>query len=598
MITTTLVEKTKEKLNIIYTVIINIILLIIYNTLSCYILNLVNIPITLFSLSILNLLTGIICLIVILKNKKIQKYYIKIKDIVITIIFLVITIGTAFINFQGTDRIKYISMDERIHYIAARQFSENTTLSNKWENSPVSRQFMPISYVNTGIIFKTISPFVTQVNMYHFYIGFEILIYFLSGMMFYLIINKIANTKLKTIIALIFSIFYIIGYPFNAMISGFEYLCVGILITTTIIYFMQEIYIRKDIKNIYKIIIMFLLNFGLIFSYCLFCPFVYLAELVYMIIISKKQYKGMIIPIILTLVLPGIIGVTYLLLPQLIANNGNTGISLEGWTYKNYWSNFILFIPFTIYLIYSDIKNKNKESIFIYCMSVFLIIYIGILFVGMKLNMCSSYYLYKNYNILWIVLIILHIKGMIKLTSTYLNKPQKKNVYPNSYIITLVLLVCYTLIYIVTFLYSILYLPVSVQRNLKREESIKDIMEIFSYNYTIATHKSSYLSKEQIEIIEYFNENIRKDYNNTLFIIRNSQMVWIYSLTGYKTLKDFEDLEEYSMHIQKCMNGEYEYLAYFYNEGNDEFIKNMLKNLENITVYENAAGKIVKIEGK
>ena len=89
---------------------------------------------------------------------------------------------------------------------------------------------------------------------------------------------KTINTK---IIAIIFGVIYVLGYPLNAWISGFHYLMLGILYVQTILYIVKE---REDINFDYTLITMLLLNFGLILSYSLFCPFVYLAQFIYYII--------------------------------------------------------------------------------------------------------------------------------------------------------------------------------------------------------------------------------------------------------------------------------------------------------------------------
>ena len=97
-----IVPKSKEKLNIIKTITITLIALFAYNTFICYILNFINIPITLISLSIVNFIISVLLICKIIKSKEIQKYEIMKKDIVSTIVILSIIIITIFIYvFSG-----------------------------------------------------------------------------------------------------------------------------------------------------------------------------------------------------------------------------------------------------------------------------------------------------------------------------------------------------------------------------------------------------------------------------------------------------------------------------------------------------------------
>ena len=152
-----LVEKSKEKIEIIKTLAITGVLILAYNCFAWYILNLANIPITLLNLSIVNLVVSLIILCKIIKDKTIQRYKVKKRNITIVMLMLLVlvTLIVTYQNFGKLTRIRYVSMDAREHYKAAREFSENEFLSNKAvENNTTSKELMPMGYTNAGIIFK------------------------------------------------------------------------------------------------------------------------------------------------------------------------------------------------------------------------------------------------------------------------------------------------------------------------------------------------------------------------------------------------------------------------------------------------------------
>lgn len=105
------------------------------------------------------------------------------------------------------------------------------------------------------------------------------------------------------------------------MICGFFYLGLGIAIINAIILIINK---TKDVLNTKTIVmILFLLNLGLFFTYYLFIPFVYLAEFIYFIMVNKQKNKKiltkrLIVFIAITLMLPCILGFEFNVLQGMI----------------------------------------------------------------------------------------------------------------------------------------------------------------------------------------------------------------------------------------------------------------------------------------
>lgn len=122
LIETIMIKKSDEKLNVFSQVIITTILLSCYNMLICYIFNLVKLPITLFTLSIANVIIIIIEIIKMLKDKQIQKYYLDKKDIIFILIVLSVIVPIACKQYGNMDSIKYYTTDVTAHYNASKLF--------------------------------------------------------------------------------------------------------------------------------------------------------------------------------------------------------------------------------------------------------------------------------------------------------------------------------------------------------------------------------------------------------------------------------------------------------------------------------------------
>lgn len=567
---TILLKKTEEKLEIIKAITINSVLLLAYNTFLCYILNLINIPITLIILLIINFIISMLIMISIIKNKKIQKYTISKTNVAVMILIIIATTIIINVNFADLTKIRYISMDSREHYKAGREFSEITSLFKKAEsNTTTNSSFMPGAYTNVGIIFKTLNPYIGTVELYKAYIMFEAFIYLLIGIVFYMLLEKYCNNINKKIITIIFGMIYLLGYPLNAWISGFHYLMLGILYVQTILYIVKE---SKSINFDCTLITMFLLNFGLILSYSLFCPFVYLAQFIYFIYkyTKHKNKIKLFLQTLVTLILPGIIGVTYLLFPTIGKIGGY--IALEGWLYKNLWSNFILFMPLTICYIYTNIKSKKIT--FDNIMFVFLLAFMSILFIGTKIGKCSEYYFYKNYYIFWPLIIYSSTKGMIELLKETKTK----------FIVNI-----YTSIYLVLFLVSIYYNKTYV--SWERNDSLNATMEIFTFNKTmIEAKKAEFIRYEELELLKETEKIIKDNWqreNDILLVTDPNEEAWIQSLTGYKNI--LYNNKEYA--IKNLQEENYKYIVTFESKNTYKNIEQYIKKENMKIIYQNEERK-------
>lgn len=569
-ILTILLKKTDKKLEIIKAVTINFVLLLAYNTFVCYILNLINIPITLIILSVINFIITIPLIINIIKTKKIQKYTISKTNIVVIILLMIVTAIIININFGNLTKIRYVSMDSREHYKAGREFSEITNLFKKnGPNVTTHSGFMPGAYTNVGIIFKILNPYIGTVELYKAYIIFEASVYLLIGIVFYMLLEKYCKNINTKIISIIFGIIYVLGYPLNAWVSGFHYLMLGILYVQTTLYIVKE---KEDINLGSALITTFLLNFGLILSYSLFCPFVYFAQFIYYIYkyAKHKNKIKLFLQIILALILPGIIGVTYLIVPSI----GKVGgyIALEGWLYKNLWSNFIYFIPFTIYYIYTNIKNRKLE--FDNIMFALLLIFILVLFIGTKTGKCSEYYFYKNYFIFWILIIYSSTKGMIELL--------KEN--KTKFIVNI-----YTIIYLVIFVSSIYYNKTYVTS--KRNDSLNTTMEIFTFNKTmIEAKEADFMKQKELELLKETEKIIKDNWqreNDILLVTNPNEERWIQSLTGYVNV--LYDDKEYA--IKNLEKESYKYIVTFERKITYADIQQYIKKENMKIIYQNEERK-------
>lgn len=564
------IKKTEKRMEIVKSIIINIILLYAYNAFIVYMLNLIKISTTLNILIVVNSIVSIILIIKIYKDKEIQKYELKKANLVIVSLFIVITAIICITNWTTKFNIKYVVGDSIIHYRAAREFCDNSTLT---------KDFMFATYINDGIAFKIFKCFIGTINLYKIYLILEAIIFVLVGTLMYFLGAKYAKSNTGKVITGALAIAYLLGYPLNSWITGFHYLTTGILFVTAILYVIDNCF-EKENSFLYALTLMFFFNFGLMFSYCLFAIFTFVFEFIYFaykFLIKEKSIKKWLLLIVITMLFVGIAGVTYMILPK---QDGIEALKLEGYIYKSIWSNFILFIPFTVYYVVKSIKNKQYTVDIVAIITIVVIIVFE--FIAYNNNLCSEYYLYKVFYALWTIMAFTNIKGI----NEALNKDKEHKI------------ICCTivLLYIIILLLNMFLVKVAQRKN--RQDSIKNIFEIYSFNVTMMQHIGIEVTNEEQNLYKEFEKIVNNEwkYNEEkpiLVLTGKLQENWIYSLTGHKNDIMFKEKNI----LQKIENKNYVYIIAVNNSGNEEYQNKIGENDYNI-VYEDEKGKIYQRVGE
>ena len=488
-----LLHKTNKKERVILWITLFAVSIICYNVFICLMFKIINIQCSLVNLSIINILIIILGIAKIIKDKKIQKYYIHIQDIIIPIILLLIILGVAYKHFGYPPEIKYKITDSATHYRTAMEFYQKQELLQSHSNTDIMNLFnlsslMPASYVNIGIAFNISSYFIQEDNFYIIYILYDICMLYLAALLMYILLTmrKTQNKKM-CIISAILAIIYALGYPLNSMQSGFSYLSIGLNIILAILITINLLKLNK-LKNPYIIAILSLLNFGIFFSYYLFVPIIYLAEFIWLLREYKKKENKIIniksiSTILITLVVPAIYGIYYFVLIDIIQGNiaQFTKISTPGDVYTNYISNFILFIPLIIMYI---IHNIHKNKIEVWAILV-IIAFTIIAYIAKICGIVSEYYLMKLYYIAWIFAIIATYKEI----DHYRHKTK---------IITTI-----GIIYIILLVISLNF------QNLK----ISSLYDIYKTNLE-NTNEANLITDSQKELVKYYKNNLQSQENN------------------------------------------------------------------------------------
>lgn len=555
-------KKTEKRIDIIPIMILTFLCILSYQTFICWMFSIFHIAIQLIPLTITNI-GVIIGLGIAIKKKGVQTFVLTKTDTILTGIVILLVAFILHKDIENLENIRYFSTDASIHYIAAREFYENEQMLNKTENTETATQMMPIAYVNVGILFKAFAPIIGEMNLYKIFLLLDSTIFCFTGILFYYILKRTIQNKWHLLLAASLTIIYLIGYPLNNLLSGFYYLGIGCLFINAILYYMT----LQDKKTGMTRMILFLLNTGLILSYALFAPVVYLSIFLYDAYKNKRKYHKLwnrewLFDTIITLILPGLIGVIFLLLPNIETVKY---IAQEGYIYKNLWNNIVFFLPFAIYFLIKQIKEKTIDYAVLYFSM--LICYMLLLYIGTKVNMVSNYYFYKNAYILWAILLLYFFYGMQTLLKKY---PKQK---------------------IAVIVYFVLYVCLLTFTSL-RHTHILSMFDLYENNHFLITQKEN-LTSDDIAMLTYLYEHqiIDKTQQNILFLGDFMQEAWIRSLFQYRNRYPLE-ARNHLHYIEKWNRGETEYLVCFEKSANYNILKQYCKLEESKLIFSTKNAKL------
>lgn len=577
-----LMKKEDKKYNIIHSIIISAIIFLTYNIFISTIMFFTYIKSTLLNLSILNIVFSIYPIHTIRKNKEIQKYYLNKIDLIAVIIILVSTITIAILNYGTNIAVKHAVTDAATHYFAADDFYRYSTLFSressdvtKWIDSPY---LMTGAYVNTGIFLKLFKGIISETFFCKLYFIFDISIWVLSGLLMYTALSIESKSKRHQILALVMTFFYIFAYQLNSLFAGFSYLGVGLDIIIGIIIIM-----KSQLKTKNKIAYLFLLNLGIMFSYYYFAPVMFLSEFWYILKTNKTQKikifsKKNILEILIALVIPGLIGVTYFIIYPLFIQNNTitnyaTAIGTSGFIYENLIMNVLPYLLVSeVFIIYNLLRKTNS---YINKLLIVTLIFTFAIFTLFKLEYASSYYYYKLYYMLFLVLVVSTYE-MLKIFTE-----KNKNV---RIIVSGILL-----------LYSLGIFSAMVMN--------KDwyVFDIYLTNGKEIKDDYALIKEKELDLFDYYNKNINTMTNDdTLFCKTRGNTGrdrWVYSITknSYNLNNALSNTSVTT--VEKFVkNSKYRYFVLLKNDygGDYEKVQDDVKQYDLKILIQNSAGMILE----
>ena len=419
-----LFKKSEKKQNLVNHSILSIICYLGFNILVCMIFGCLNITTDLLFLSIANLVVVVGLGFKIYKDKGIQNFEIRKRDIVGVLICLAIVCYMAVNQYTPLSKtVANASVDACMHYSAATNFADEMKVLAKINNT-TGYNFKTMqtgAYINTGIFMNIVRSVIPSWEDYVAFKVFETGITALVILSFYMLISDKMKDKKSYIIGMVFLTLYAFAYPYTSLLHGFSYLSVCLVFATALFYISKE-YGKCEMNLWVQLSIIVLIGVGIIFSYCLFVPALFAFICIYVFIkdLEKKEEKSYLkffkkSTLLATglLFVVTILSIFYLVIPTFTDSDQNKltdAIGFEGGIYKSLYQDYLFYIPFLVLFIYKTIKAKKLNF-----QTIALTLIGGqtlLMFLGVVYGIVSPYYYYKMYFLLWILIVEIAVEVM------------------------------------------------------------------------------------------------------------------------------------------------------------------------------------------
>lgn len=581
------IKKTNKKENIILWILLSLIIFMCYNSIVILLLSFINVTATLLIRSIVNIIIiGILFLI--FRKKEKQLYYFEYKDIIVVGVMLLVTIVICHFRFGLDLGISFKVDDPAYHYSVAERFYKTSDINTSLEETnvygsgdPEHRMFF--SYTNLGTFFQLGDIIVGEFNLYKLYIIFELFSFFMSGILFYYLIRKDKMSKINYLFVIIITLLYVLGYSLNNLLYGFHYWGLSILVISCLLILLKLLFKEKIVCPKLYIIICMLVSLSIFSTYYMLIPAVYGGIGLYILYLSfiEKKFKinKSLILILFILFIPFVLGCSYYILPSFFDRSEGTSISamiIEGDCYKNLIINFIFLLPFIIYKIINDFKNKNNIETFIWIITV---IYLLILLFCVIIGKASSYYFYKPYYLLWLCSYII-LGKCLDIDNKEFSKIFKY------YLVT------YIFIIIIGCSGKINSYLLEKNDSINNESNFARLGDIYANNYAIMMNEEQMIDSDTVKLLKYVDDNremLKCNENEIAFVGTYFQKMWINTLIDIIPSYDYEKRTElWANNMGKMLDSDDVKYIVWINGGNYIDVNNY-----NI-IYENKAGYVLE----
>ena len=402
-----LIRKYKEKQNLWRALVMAA---MVYEGYLCLLggtMTVLHLPVSIYSILVVNILCILGMLLYVWKKKTCQTYYIRISDTVFLGALIVLIGGLVISRFTPDMKIIFQTIDPSAHLKTAMDFVNTKQVSG-----------MYVSQMLNGLMIEALRNVYSDEMVYKVLIVQYGINLFMAAGVFWAVITKYSDRIPMRILGYVAVLAYVLGYPLNDMLYGFVYLQITVTMICYMIALMQD-YMDQEINHWLWGGMIALGCLAVSVGYTLFAPPIYVSVLICILYRSKNQgFSGgkTLLHVLEVFGIPTLLTIWIILIaPKLRATDVNYGTVLgaEGEAYRNLYSDFLLYSIPAIYGMVATIKRK-KSGLCRFLIPIFGCYYL--LFGALMLkDKVSTYYFYKLNYLLWMLVLVMFAVGMSEL---------------------------------------------------------------------------------------------------------------------------------------------------------------------------------------
>lgn len=198
-------------------------------------------------------------------------------DIGICVLLFFLTVAVGLLRYGIHLEMTYRSVDGITHYYEAFHVFESGRI-----------QAMYFAALNDSFLVSFFAPFVKVTRLYHVEPIADLGWFYLSAVTVFGFVREKCKTRFSMSAASFLGFFYLMGYPLENLLTGFLYLGIGVSIAGVILILM-DFCMEEGSFNIPLVVYLMLGCLGLITSYALFVPPVFLAVFLALCFKCRKE---------------------------------------------------------------------------------------------------------------------------------------------------------------------------------------------------------------------------------------------------------------------------------------------------------------------
>lgn len=567
-------KKSNNQLNGVSWLMISFVAILCYGAMTAGLINMIHIPINIFTVGVIYFVTGVLLHLQIRAEKARQQYRWELYDFVYCAVLAIIVFILMGKYFTTDIQLTYFNSDAAVHFKNAMSVVRTEMMANVY--------FAPL---HTALIIETFMPLVAEANFYKIFILTDSAMFLLELLFFMVVVRDFISSKAVKIISIIVAIVYMVGYPLNGFLFSFYYWGMGVMLIGFFL-IMLMYYRTQEIDRRISLLGMMLCSAVLPVTYMIFGPIMYIAAFITLVLI--RQREGMIFTLenvflaLKVFLLPTCMAIYYCLFSFLIPAKLTVGgvLSINGGVYEELYINFIWTLPFVIYMFIKMFREKQINEVLI-----------GLLCFGaVALGMCvliyngqfAPYYFYKLYYPLWFFSFVLTVQALEDLWS-------KSRDLLISMLTVFVFLAC-------MFLGSVEARIINSGSDLISIDKSSQVFDIWTFNRWLWQGRGIKFPQQYLDICNYVLEDLKDEEKDVPLLVTQENYLtcyWYEGITGeycadfYGWFCEFEQIEE------NIANGAVNYIVVFKDTPMYTLHAEYFHQFE--FVYENDLGFVAKV---